>query len=95
MVLHMSLNASAGMCGWRTMLWGWPMSSSMVNPLTRMNAALQCVICPLLSVVDINSSSLEKSYSFSVIGKLVRMIPLVPVQVCVEATTVVLFRIHR
>jgi hypothetical protein len=91
----MSLNASGGMCGWRTMLWGWPISSSMVKPLTRRKAVLQWVIWPLLSVVDISSSSLEKSYSFSVIGKLVRMVPLTPVLDGMEATTGTLFCIHR
>jgi len=40
-VAHMSWNAWTGMSGGRTTLRAWHINSSLSNPLTRMNAALQ------------------------------------------------------
>lgn len=49
----------------------------MAKPLTRMNAALQWVMTPLLSVVDISNSLPGKSYLLLLTGKLTRMgVPL-------------------
>ena len=45
----------------------------MVKPLTRAKGALQCVNTPLVSVVDISSSSAGKSYSLLVTGRLTRI----------------------
>ncbi len=38
------------------MLWGWPINSSVLKPLTWMKAALQWVMRPAWSVVDMSNS---------------------------------------
>ncbi len=71
----MSAKASTGMSGWRTRLWGWPISSSTRKPLVRMKAALAYWMWLEVSVADNRVSLPGNSYSCWVIGRLVRMRP--------------------